>query len=488
MPLLKSHTVSLLHLITTLTDGSTLKLSLASFNQLLPYLLSFKKLLREASDVISTVLCTHSHEESTRIAAFLVLRRLVVIGDAGIKSDVLRSGYSELLHTGRQTSTHTLPHLNLVKNSLSELWGLAGEGGAAYTTAFTFIRSLAIHLRKCIKNNANEVYKQIYNWQYIHALDFWSRVMATHCNTLTEAINGKESPLRPLIYPLVQVTLGAMRHRPTAAYFPLRFHCAKALLRISNSTNTFIPLAAPLLEVLQSAEMRQAPRPSTVKPLEFDTSIRAGQQYLRTRVYQDGVGDQVIECLSEYFACWAKNIAFPELALPTIVMLKRWLKDVSPKVPPKSNPPGRNGQKRVPPINKSLAGNRNMKLNTSITLLIQKLQANSSYIEERRAKVDFTPKDRAGVEAFLKDVELDKTPIGAYVIGQRKQREERKKAIEEARLEQEHDYDLKIADGGMEAFEDDSGPSDGEPDMEVDDEFSGEDDEVMLEGEEESDE
>src|SRR6202035_3681477 len=108
-------------------------------------------------------------------------------------------------------------------------------------------------------------------------------------------------------------------------------------------------------------------KPTTLKPLDFSTSIRASKSYLRTRVYQDGVGEQVAELFSEFFILWAKNIAFPELALPVVVMLKRWLKEVSSKS----------------------SGNKNGKVNQMIALLVQKLEANSKWIEERRAKVTF---------------------------------------------------------------------------------------------------
>lgn len=206
-----------------------------------------------------------------------------------------------------------------------------------------------------------------------------------------------------------------MRLIPTAQYFPLRFHLIRSLLRISLATGTYIPLAPVLLEVLNSNEMKKSPKPSTLKSLDFSTSIRAPKSYLRTRVYQDGVGDQVAELLSEFFVLWTKSIAFPELALPVTVMLKRWLKEVSNKT----------------------SGNKNGKVNSTLALVVQKLEANSRWIEERRAKVDFAPSDRAGVEGFLKDVEWEKSPLGAYVVGQRKAREEKARIVEDSRREEE---------------------------------------------------
>lgn len=399
-----------------LSDAATLRLTLSSLVPLLPYVLSFKKLVRDLARTVVGVWSESSNTEATRIEAFLVLRRLVVIGDPGIREAVLKATYQGLVKGSRNTTVHNIQGINLMKNSAAELWGL--DANIGYTTGFTFIRQLAIHLRSSITNNSKESYKTVYNWQYVHSLDFWSRVLSAHCNSLTEAEAGQESPLRPLIYPVVQITLGAMRLIPTAQYFPLRFQLIRSLLRISQATNTYVPLAPALYEVLNSAEMKKPPKPSTLKALDFNTSIRAAKSYLRTRVYQDGVGEQVAELLSEFFILWAKNIAFPELALPVVVMLKRWLKEVS-------SPKHKNG------------GNKNSKVNSMIALVVQKLEANAKWTEEKRAKVDFAPNDRAGVEGFLKDVEWEKTPLGAFVVGQRKTREEKAKLVDAGRKEEE---------------------------------------------------
>jgi len=384
-----------------------------------------------------------SNSDAVRISAFLVLRRLVVIGDPGIKESILKATYQGLVKGSRNTTIHTISAVNLMKNSAAELWGL--DGNIGYTTGFVFIRQLAIHLRSSITNPSKDSFKTIYNWQYVHSLDFWSRVLHAHCDALREAEAGKESPLRPLVYPVVQVTLGALRLIPTAQYFPLRFQLIRSLLRISKATGTYIPLAPALYEVLNSAEMRKAPKSSTVKALDFTTAIRAGKSYLRTRVYQDGVGEQVSELLSEFFVLWCKNIAFPELSLPVIVLLKRWLKESSSRS----------------------SGNKNSKVNSIIAIVVQKLDANAKWIEERRAKVEFAPNDRAGVEGFLKDVDWEKAPLGAYVDSQRKLREEKAKAVEEGRKEEEarrrKDREDEANEPVEDGFEvDESGAEDGE--------------------------
>ncbi|KAF2707285.1 ribosome assembly protein-like protein Noc2 [Pleomassaria siparia CBS 279.74] len=451
-PLLKSHTVSLHHLLENLSDASTLRMTLESMLSLLPYILSFKKIIREVTKVVSSVWADSANTEATRLSAFLVLRRLVSIADSGIKEAVLKQTYQGLIKGARNTTVHNIQGINLMKNTASELWGLDPDVG--YTTGFAFIRQLAVHLRSSITNKTKDSYKTVYNWQYVHSLDFWSRVVSAHCESLREAESGKESPLRPLIYPIVQVTLGAMRLIPTAQYFPLRFQMIRSLLRISAATLTYIPLAPALVEVLSSAEMKKLPKPSTLKVLEFNTSIRAPKAYLRTRIYQDGVGEQVAELLAEFFVLWARNIAFPELALPVVVMLKRWVKAMSKKT----------------------SGNRNAKINSAIALLVQKLETNSKWIEEKRAKVDFAPNDRAGVEGFLKDVEWEKSPLGAYVIGQRKARDQKAKQLEAARkTEDKKRKEAKEQDAADKA--ENFGDSGDDEDMEDVEDFSGEESE-----------
>ncbi|KAJ5648933.1 uncharacterized protein N7484_002656 [Penicillium longicatenatum] len=468
-PLIKSHTSSVHQLLMNLTDAQTLKMTISSMEPMLPYLLQFRKVLKTLIKTVVGIWADVSTADATRITAFLLLRRLMVMGDAGIKETVLKTTYEGVVKGSRNTTVHTLAGVNLMKNSAAEIWGI--DQNISYTTGFTFIRQLAMHLRNSTRHTSKESYKTIYNWQYVHSLDFWSRVLSQHCDGLVEAQAGKQSALRPLIYPVVQITLGAMRLIPTAQYFPLRFQMARALLRISRATGTYIPLASSLLEVLTSAEMRKSPRSSTLKPLDFNTAIRAPKSYLRSRTYQDGVGEQVAELLSEFFVLWSKHIAFPELSVPVVVSLKRWLKQVS----------ARNG------------GNKNAKINQMILLLVQKVEANARWIEDRRLNVSFTPRNRTEVENFLKDVDWETTPLGAFVKTQRKLREERAAILEEGRIEEEKrraeaknsgDGDEFMGGAGSDEGSEDEDAEEMESEDEIEEEEEDEDeDEMELEEE-----
>jgi nucleolar complex protein 2 len=145
-----SHATSANHLLTALSDEAGLKLALSSIMRLAPYYLSFKKVVRALVKSVAAVWSEAANSEATRITAFLVLRRVVVIGDAGLRQATLRAAYQGLVRGSRNTTVHTIQGVNLMKNSAAELWGL--DPSVGYTTGFTFIRQLAIHLRSCITN------------------------------------------------------------------------------------------------------------------------------------------------------------------------------------------------------------------------------------------------------------------------------------------------------------------------------------------------
>jgi len=193
---------------------------------------------------------------------------------------------------------------------------------------------------------------------------------------------------------------------------------------------------------MSSAELKKKPQPSTLKPIDFATTIRAPKSYLRTRVYQDGIAEQVVELFSEFYVLYCKSVAFPELTIPTIVLVKRFMKK-----------------------------SKNAKFNGALHLLVTKLEANSKFIQEKRATIDFAPGRKSEVDKFLKETEWESMPLGAYVVSQRKVREEKRRILEESlkeerereRKEREEgsDDDVVMSDGGEESgsgaseFEDD---------------------------------
>ena len=432
-PLLKSHAQSLISLLYSLSDDQTINLTLTSTLPLLPYILSFKKLLKSLTKAILAIWSSpatssnKSCSEKTRLTAFLLLRTLATYSDPSLLTALLKSTYQALITTARTTNPNTLPTVNILKNSAASLWTL--DPSVGYTTAFTSIRQLAILLRAALTQPSKESHAKVYNWQFIHCLDFWSRVLSSACS-LADPILKKpsDSPFHPLIYPLVQISLGALNLLPTPIYFPLHFHVVRALIRISRQTGTYIPLFPPLLAILRSPTCTASPKATTLRPLDFRAIVRAPSAYLKTRIYQSGVGEEVVELLGEFFGVWAKNIAFPELCIPPVGMIKRWLKDVS-------NPSDTKGSKSGTKGNSDVKGNKNQRFNSQVVLLVQKLNANAGFVEEKRRKVKFAPSDREEVDRFLQEVEWEDMPLGAYLAARRVEREQKERILDEARRE-----------------------------------------------------
>lgn len=376
---LKAHASSLSTLLTDIHDQEIANLVLKSIHTLLPYFLSFRKPLKELIESVVSLWGSSSDDE-TRLVAFAFLKTAGEEHTKSLLEIILKSTYAGILRNSRRTNIHTMPGLNFQKNSAATLYGI--EASTAYQQGFQFIRQLAMHLRTSIvSTNKAESYKTIYNWQYANSLDFWSRTLAVQCDLSKEHLTGTVSPLRELIYPLVQVTLGAIRLIPTPQYFPLRFYLIRSLLRLSQSTGVYIPLLPLLTEILNSTVITKTPKPSTLQALDFDHIIRTTKSYIGTRIYQDGVCDEVVDLIGEFFVLHCKTVSFPELAVPAIITLRRFTKR-----------------------------SKNSRFNKQIQRLVERLEENSKYVQEKRAHANFAPTNMPEVAAFLKDEKWEATP------------------------------------------------------------------------------
>lgn len=413
--ILKSMGSSYVTLLQDTTNSETAALVLSSILVVLPFYISQRKVLKHIL-VAATELWSSSPKIDIQIASFAFLNNAVKEYPSSLLEIVLRSTYASFLKNSRMTNIHTMPQLNFCKNSVAELFGL--NESLSYQIGFEYIRQLAIHLRNSISatSKAKEGYKTVYNWQFCHSLDFWSRVIARQSNPEIESQRNKskESPLRQLIYPLVQVTLGTIRLIPSPQFFPLRFYLIRSLIRLSQSSGVYIPLFPLLGELLNSTTLTKKPKAANLAAFDFDHEIRANQAYLDSKVYQDGVCEQFVELVGEFFVLHCKSIAFPELVTPAIITLRRFIK---------SSP--------------------NARLNKQLQQVIEKLNSNADFISKKRSNVDYGPLNKREVQLFLKDVEWENTPLGKYIVVQRQLKESKQRAIRESIVEDENSQNAK---------------------------------------------
>lgn len=167
-----------------------------------------------------------------------------------------------------------------------------------------------------------------------------------------------------LVYPLVQISIGIIKLVPSSRHHPLRFHLLTSLLRLSSKTQIYIPLLPHLLSVLSSPELISSSNNNKkttlkLKPLDFTYYLRCPNPYLKTALYAQGLLEETVWLLTEFYSCWSHEVGFPEMAVPGIGGLRRFKKGYR----------GRGGE--------------------GITLLLTKLEDNRKWVEGWRDGMDF---------------------------------------------------------------------------------------------------
>ena len=235
-------------------------------------------------------------------------------------------------------------------------------------------------------------------------------MLARACGAEAKAERGGEaSELAPLVYPLVQVTTGAIKLISNSRSYPYHFHLIKSLIHLVRHTHTYIPLAPYLLPIITSTLSTGKPKSSTLRPLDMETNIRAPQQLLRTRVYEEGLIEEATYLLGDYLSTRPimGSIAFPEVITPIVVALRRALK-----------------------TGKTSGGAAKSKEVGMVKSLVERAEESAKVIERQRLSVRFAPGDTKEVDEWEERLNVEETPLGKYMKVQKKVREKKQKLVE----------------------------------------------------------
>ncbi|CEP15735.1 hypothetical protein [Parasitella parasitica] len=385
---IKSYLNNLLHLLRNLTDAEMLRLTIREAEKCTNLFVCFDRLAKE---YLKTLLNSWSNLVSTdivRVQAFLSIKSLATctvpvskgVNPQGYLDLCLKNVYLTFVKNCKNTNLHTLPVINLMRNLAVQLYGI--NPVLSYQQGFVYIRQLAIHLRQAMKVRSTKNHNMVYNWQYIHCIDFWSDVLNAYAgNMINEEGEVMESPLRALVYPLTQVAVGVIQLIPTAQFYPLRFHVLRSLNSLIHNTNVFVPLATYVLEVLEgTVAMEKAKQSNTGTPTDWDLVLKVNKKSIHGRMYQDEVLDQCAKALKNYYKEYSYHIAFPEMVDADIIALKRFVKQ-----------------------------SKSMKGKEKLAKLAKDLEAKAKFVRQQRSKISFSPENDAEVEKFNSDLKAKMT-------------------------------------------------------------------------------
>ena len=241
--LIRAYAVDLLQLLGGIASTNISTILLKHIHQMTPFIICFPNVTKQFLKKMISLWGTG--EETVRVVAFMCILRATTIQQRTLLDQNLRLMYMAYIQNTKFVSPTTLPGISFMRRSLTEMFLL--DENVSYHHAFLYIRQLAIHLRNAITLQKKESIQAVYNWQFISSLSLWVELLGS----------SSKQALQPLLYPVVQVTIGAIKLVSTAQYYPLRFHCVRLLVKLSKNSRIFIPILPFLLEVLASYDFNK---------------------------------------------------------------------------------------------------------------------------------------------------------------------------------------------------------------------------------------
>ncbi|XP_071692684.1 nucleolar complex-associated protein 2 [Rutidosis leptorrhynchoides] len=388
--LVKSYLGNALHVLNQMTDTDMIAFTLRRLKFSSVFLAAFPSLLRKYIKVVLHFWGTGGG--ALPIVSLLFLRDVCVRLGSDCIDECFKGIYKAYVLNCHFVNATKLQHVQFLGNCVNELFRV--DLPSAYQHAFVFIRQLAMILREAFATKRKEVFRKVYEWKYMNCLQLWTGAIYAY---------GLEADFKPLAYPLTQIISGAVRLAPTARYLPLRLRCIRMLNQIAAATNTFIPVAVLLTDMLDMKELHKPPTGGVGKAVDLRTILRVSKATIKTRSFQESCVFSVIEELAEHLAQWSYSPAFFELSFVPAVRLRNFCK--STKVE---------------------------RFRREIRQLIREIEANCEFTNKKRMSFSCLPNDPS-VSSFMEDEKKKgASPLSKYVATLRQKAQLRNDSLAES--------------------------------------------------------
>lgn len=442
--LIRSYLTNYLYLCSHVIEPQMLRFLITCVQPALVYFDCFPKLLQKLFK--QCISLWSNSEKMLRIDCFLTIRLMCILCSPShmLLESALKVFYLTYVKNAKFYSAQTAGIVEFMANCIVEIYSL--DPVTSYQHAFVYIRQLGIHLRNAMhtKKGMNESdgkkkqppkkkkkgdtslegHAAVYNWQFVNCLRVWCKLLAAHCvpstsisptksspSNTTQSIsihkgfsnaNKDASPLRALLYPLVSVCTGLITLISSSRYHPLRLHVAQFLIQLSSSSQTYIAMLPTLISILTSAILsnKHSKSSSSQKNTDLRYLLKVSKTSASSRYYQDQVVERTISLMVLHLSVYSRNIAFPELVIPPIRHLRRFIKS-----------------------------NKVVRFKKQISALVNKLETNAQWVNNKRANMDIAPKDMKGSITQIVVGKNELSPLDRYVQMEKDKTDNEKQSI-----------------------------------------------------------
>ncbi|OVA07366.1 Nucleolar complex protein 2 [Macleaya cordata] len=370
-PLIKSYLSSTMFLLNQVTDSEILVFALTQLRASTIFFAAFPSLLRRLIKVTVHLWATGGGAVSS--SSFLIIRDVALLLSSNCLDTCLIKTYKAFIACSKFVEPTNIVHIRFLVDCLVELYSLDVQ--KSFSKALASIQQLAKILQQGLKTKKKEALKKIPNWQYTNCMDVWVKFVSA---------NIRDHDLQSLLYLMIQVISGVAHLFHGPRYLPLRIKCIQMLNQLSSSCRVFIPITSLVLDSLEYIGSGK-PDAKLGNPFDISSTIKVPKQWLKSQCFQEECVLSAIELLSGHFAQWSYHISFPELATIPLIRLKKFHEKLTAE-----------------------------SLRRPVKRMIDQVEQNVEFVNNKRDEVAFSPKDQESVESFQPNTCNGNAPFTQY--------------------------------------------------------------------------